>query len=142
MNKRKKRSDLKTSHVVFYSMLFLVFCTSISVVQNTLYLTSDGTMLDDCIIFLLSLMLTIMLVILPYSVGKGKTSLFLPLILIVSAISAIVAIKNVLSMNIVEDIKINRILVIGTIHILPPVVSYVCGKNNENENENENKNKG
>lgn len=117
-------------------MLFLVFCTSISVVQNTLYLTSDGTMLDDCIIFLLSLMLSIILVIMPYSVGKGKTNLFLPLILIVSVISAIVAIRNVLSMSIVEDAKLNKILIIGTIHILPPVVSYVCGKcgkNNEKE---------
>ena len=137
MNKRKKRSDLKTSHVIFYSMLFLVFCTSISVVQNTLYLTSNGTMLDDCIIFLLSLMLTIMLVILPYSLGKGKANLFLPLVLIVSIISAIVAINNVLSMNIVEDAKLNKILVIVSIHVLPPIVSYACGKNNENKDKGE-----
>lgn len=137
MNKRKKErkeKELKTSDVVFYSMLFLVFCTMLSVVQNTLYLTSDGTLLDDCIIFLLSLALTIMLVILPYYIGIGKINMLLPLALIVSVISSFVAINNVLSMNIVEDEKINKILIIISIHILPPIISYVCGKSGKNEN--------
>ena len=97
-----------------------------------MYLASNGTLLDYCIIFSITLLLTIMLVIMPYSVGKGKTNLFMPLIFISSVISAIVAINNVLSMNIVEDAKLNNILIIISIHLLPPIISYVCGKSDKN----------